>query len=163
MLLKSLQGVQGDTVCCSSKLVRVTLCKEAMLPEDGQPMVHYYLRWFWLQCCSSGYEALRGVDVPLRGRGSSLQPQETAPHPLDPIVVHSEGLIPFWKEVLLLHPCRQSHFPSRRALLLLSCCPLPGRRWVWTLILQVLLPALDPFTSWCRGALRLLDGDLIFL
>ena len=134
-----------------------------MLLEDGQPMVHYYLRWFQFRCCSSRYEALRGVNVLLRGHRSSLQPQETAPHLVDPIVVHSKGLVPFWKEVLLLHPCRQSHFPSRHALLLLSCCPPPGRRRVWILILQVLLPALDPFTSWCRGALRLLDGDFIFL
>ena len=134
-----------------------------MLLEDGQPMVHYYLWWLWLQCCSLRYEVLPGVNVLLRQCGSSLQPQETAPHPLDPIVVYSEGLIPFWKEILLLHPCWQSHFPSRHALLLLSCCPLPGRRWVWIPILQVSLLALDPFTLWCRGVLRLLDGDLIFL
>ena len=121
------RGVQGDPVCHSSKLVGVTLCEVAVLPEDGQPMVCYYLRWFQLQCCSSRYEVLRGVDVLLRGCGSSLQPQETAPHPLDPIVVYGEGLIPFCKEVLLLHPCRQSRFPLRCALLLLSCCSLPGR------------------------------------
>ena len=134
-----------------------------MLLEDGQPMVRYYLRWFWLQHCSLRYKALQGVNVLLRGHGSSLQPQETAPHPLDPIMVHSEGLIPFWKKVLLLHPCRQSHFLLRCTLLLLSCCPLPGRQQMWIPILQVSLPALGPFTSWCRGALRLLDGEIIFL
>ena len=141
----------------------MTLRQAAVLPEDGQLMVCYYLRWFWLQRCSSRYEVLQGVDVLLRGCGSSLQPQETAPHLLDPIAVYSEGLIPFWKEVFLLHPCRQSCFLSRCAFLLLSCCLLPGRRWVWILILQVSLPALDPFTSWCRGALRILDGAIIFL
>ena len=40
------QGVQGDPVCRSSKLVGVTLCKKALFPEDGQPMVRYYFRWF---------------------------------------------------------------------------------------------------------------------
>ena len=136
----------------------MTLHEVAVLLQDGQLMVRYHLRWFWLQHCRSRHEALQGVDVLLRWCGSILQPKETAPHMLDPIVVHSEGLIPFWKDVLLFHPSRQSHFPLRCALLLLSCCPLLGRQQVWTLVLWALLPALGWFTSWCRGALRLLDG-----
>ena len=127
MLLQAVQGVQGNPVCCSSKLVRVTLHKKALFPEDGQPMVRYYLRWLQLQRCSSRHEVLQGIDVFLRGHGSNLQTQEAAPHLMDPIMVHSEGLIPFWKEVLLLHPSRQSRFPSGHALLLSSCCRLLGR------------------------------------
>ena len=72
MFLQTVQGVQGDPVHHSSKLVRVTLCKKTLFLENGQPMIRYYLRWFQLQCCSSRYEALRGVDVLLGGRTSSL-------------------------------------------------------------------------------------------
>ena len=35
MLLQAVQGVQGDPVHCSSKLVGVTLHKKALFPEDG--------------------------------------------------------------------------------------------------------------------------------
>ena len=103
----------------------MTLSKEAFFLEDGQPMICYHLRWFWLPCCSSEYEVLRGVNVLFRGCSSSLQPQEAASHPVHPIVVCSEGFIPLWKEVLHLCPCRQSHFPLERALLLSS--PLVAR------------------------------------
>ena len=127
MFLQALQGVQGDPVLHSSKLVGRTLGKEAFFPEDGQPMIGYHLRWFQLQCCHSRHKALRGVDVHHRGCGSILQPKETAPHMLDPIVVCSEGLIPFGKDVFLFHPSRQSCFPLRCALLFLSHCPLLGR------------------------------------
>ena len=56
---------------------------------------------------------------------------------------------PFWKEILLLRPCRQSCF--LRGVLFSS--------------LQVSLLALGQFTPWCRGALRFLYGDInvIFL
>ena len=34
---------------------------------------------------------------------------------------------------------------------------------MWTLVLQALLPALGWFTPWCRGSLRLLDGEVTFI
>ena len=99
------------------------ICLASLLP----PMVHYHLRQFRLRCHRSRHEVLQGVDVLLRGCGSILQSKETAPHKLDPIVVHSEGLIPFLKDVFLFHPSGQSRFPLRHALLFFSCCPLLGR------------------------------------
>ena len=74
---------------CFSKLSLVykgtqsvsALSKEALFPEDGQPMICYYLRWFQLSCCSLGYKPCRGVDVLFRGCSSSLQPQEATSHP----------------------------------------------------------------------------------
>ena len=126
-------------------------------------MICYYLRWFRLPCCSLGYELLRGVDVLFRGHSSSFQPQEAASHPVHPIVVSSEGFIPFWKDVFHFHPFRQSCFLLRLALPFLSCCLLLGRWRVWTLVLQALLPVLGWFTSWCRDSLRLLDGEVAFI
>ena len=53
MFLQALQGVQRDPVLRSNKLVGETLCEVALFLEDGKPMVHYHLRWFWLCCCPS--------------------------------------------------------------------------------------------------------------
>ena len=55
------------------------------------------------------------------------------------------------------------HVGHQRAVAQTSGYKHPGRRWVWIPILQVSLLALDPFTTWCRGALRLLDDGVLFL
>ena len=141
----------------------MTLSKEAFFPENGQPMICYYIKWLRLPCCCSWYKPLRGVDV-LSGRhSSSLQPQEAAPHLLHPTVVSSEGFILSWEDVFHFHPSRQICFLLRRALLFFLWCLLLGRGQVCILALRALLPVLSSYTSGCGDSTRHLNGEVTFI
>ena len=60
-------GIQRDPVHLGGELVWWALHVEAFPPENGQPMLGYYLGKLCLGCCRSRYEAAGVLDVPSGG------------------------------------------------------------------------------------------------
>ena len=66
-------SIQGDPVCGGDELIQWALHEEALIPEDGQPMLRYHLGKLCLgrRCLRS--EATGVLNLPLGGQGTSLQ------------------------------------------------------------------------------------------
>ena len=56
-------SIQGDPVHHGGELIRWALHEEALIPEDGQPMLRYHLGKLCLRRCHSRSEAAGVLDL----------------------------------------------------------------------------------------------------
>ena len=126
-MLEAHLGTQWDPVIWGSELIQWALHQVAVLPKTLQPMLRHHLRKLRFRGRCSKTKVAGMVDLTLGRRIIGLQPEEPAPHALDPFIIQGKDLVSPGEEVFLRHPLWERYQRGRwvhhsfGSLLLLRC------------------------------------------